>query len=96
MMYSLTILSNKNPHPPLPTKKNPKRRNQNLDLSIVDHAIYQELHKKEKEKIKENRTLLSRTIITSEQSTDSTPSTTLPKSLETQVTWAKLLAEISL
>jgi hypothetical protein len=46
----------------LPTKKNPKRRKQNLDLSIVDHAIYKELHKKEKEKIKEKRKLLSRTI----------------------------------
>jgi hypothetical protein len=56
MMYSLTILSNKNPprHPSQP-KKNPKKRNQNLDLSIVDHAIYKELHRKEKEKIKEKR-----------------------------------------
>jgi hypothetical protein len=67
MMYSLTILSNKNPHSPSQPKKNPKRRNQNLDLSIVDHAIYKELHnkelhKKEKEKIKEKRKLLSKTI----------------------------------
>jgi hypothetical protein len=61
MIYSLTIISNKNP-PPLPAPSQPKKPLEEKTKSIFDHAIYKELHKKEKEKIKEKRKLLSRTI----------------------------------
>jgi hypothetical protein len=49
--------------------------------------------KRKKKRLKKKGSCSRELYITSEQSTDSTPSTALPKSLETQVTWAKLLAE---
>jgi hypothetical protein len=49
--------------------------------------------KRKKKRLKKKGSCSRELYITPEQSTESTPSTTLPKSLETQVTWAKLLAE---